>query len=97
MGDRERELRASYRERVAELAALLYRHDPIGIAFGDNPDEYAPEAGTIAVLLTDARTVDDVRAVVHAEFVRWFGEDTAGPAERYHSLAEEIWTLLGRR
>jgi hypothetical protein len=49
------------------------------------------------VLLKDARTVDDVRAVVHAEFVRWFGEDTAGPAERYHSLAEEIWTLLGRR
>jgi hypothetical protein len=97
VGDRERELCASYRGRVAELAALLYRHDPIGIAFGDNPDEYAPEAGTIAVLLKDARTVDDVRAVVHAEFVRWFGEDTAGPAERYHSLAEEIWTLLGRR
>jgi hypothetical protein len=97
VGDRERELCASYRGRVAELAALLHRHDPIGIAFGDNPDEYAPEAGTIAVLLKDARTVDDVRAVVHAEFVRWFGEDTAGPAERYHSLAEEIWTLLGRR
>jgi hypothetical protein len=72
VGDRERELRASHRGRVAELAALLYRHDPIGIAFGDDPDEYAPEAGTIAVLLKDARTVDDVRAVVHAEFVRWF-------------------------
>ncbi len=97
MGDRERELRASYRELVAELAARLYRHDPIGIAFGDDPDEYAPEAGTIAVLLKDARTVDDVRAVVHAEFVRWFGEDTAGPAERYHLLAGEIWTLRGRR
>lgn len=95
MGDRE--LRGGYQELVAELAALLYRHDPIGIALGDNPDEYAPEAGTVAVLLEDARTVDDVRAVVHAEFVRWFDEDTAGPAERYDSLAEEIWTLLDRR
>ncbi|SDL57024.1 hypothetical protein SAMN05660642_00278 [Geodermatophilus siccatus] len=97
MGDREGELRASYRGLVAELEALLYRHDPVGIAFGDNPDEYAPEAGTIAVRLQDARTVDDVRAVVHAEFVRWFDEDTAGPVERYHRVAEEIWTLLGRR
>ena len=95
MGDRE--LRASYQELVAELVVLLYRHDPIGIAFGDNPDEYAPEAGTVAVLLEDARTVDDVRAVVHAEFVRWFDEDTAGPVERYDSLAEEIRTLLGRQ
>ena len=69
----------------------------MGTAFGDNPDEYAPEAGTIAVRVQDARTVDDVRAVVHAELVRWFDEDTAGPAGRYESLAEEIWTLLGRR
>jgi hypothetical protein len=93
----EGKLTASYRELVAELEALLYRHDPIGIAFGDNPDEYAPEAGTIAARLQDVRTVDDVRAVVHAEFIRWFDEDTAGPAERYRSLAEEIWTLLGRQ
>ncbi len=97
MSDREDELRASCRELVDELAALLYQHDPVGIAFGDNPDEYAPEAGAIALRLQDVRTVDDVRAVVHAEFVRWFDEDTAGPAERYRSLAEEIWALLGRR
>ena len=96
MEERDRELTARYERLVAELESLLYRHDPIGIAFGDNPDEYSPEAGTIAARLQEARTVDDVEAVVHAEFVRWFDEDTAGPASRYRAIAEEIWTALGR-
>jgi hypothetical protein len=36
---------------VAEVEALLYRHDAIGIAFCDKPDEYRPEAESIVARL----------------------------------------------
>jgi hypothetical protein len=88
---------ADHQRLVTALEALLYRLDPIGIAFGDNPDEYSPEAGTIAPRLQDARSVDDIERVVHEEFVRWFDADTAGPSSAYREIAEEIGTLLGRR
>jgi hypothetical protein len=66
----------------------------VGIAFGDDHDEYAPEAGIIAPRLTGARTVEDVVAVVHEEFVGWFDAGIAGPPARYRVIAEEIWPLL---
>src|SRR4051812_3048488 len=65
---------------VSEVEALLHRHDPVGIAFGDNPDEYHPEASAIVARLHHAGSVDDVRSLVRGEFARWFGEDTAGDA-----------------
>jgi len=73
------------------VAALLFRHDPIGIAF-DNPntDEYEPETGTILPRLRGCESASDVRRVVHEEFVRWFGAGTAGPEERYSEIASEI-------
>ena len=77
---------------VAEVEALLYRHDPIGIAFGDNPDEYRPEAETIVARLPRARTVEDVHTLVHQEFVHWFDGDTAGPVSRYEAIAQEVWS-----
>jgi hypothetical protein len=77
---------------VTEMEALLYRHDPIGIAFGDNPDEYRPEAESIVARLPRARSVEDVRTLVHEEFVRWFDEDTAGPVSRYGAIARDVWT-----
>ena len=76
---------------VAEVERLLYRHDPVGIAFGDNSDEYRPEAETIAARLPGASSVDDVRTLVHEEFVRWFDDALAGPADRYAPIARELW------
>ncbi len=67
---------------VAEVAALLYRHDPIGIDFGDNPGEYHPEAQTIVARLHRAQSVADVGMLVHEQFVHWFGTDTAAAASR---------------
>jgi len=92
--DRQRELTVRYEQLTGDVEALLYRHDPIGIAFGDNPDEYSPEAGSIVPRLLDVTTVEDVQRIVHEEFVRWFDSDTAGPAAGYQSIAEELWTLL---
>jgi hypothetical protein len=94
--DHERAPTAEESRLAAGLEALLYRHDPIGIAFGDNPDEYSPEARALPPRLADARTVDDVQDVVHAVFVEWFDEGIAGPRTRYRLIAEEISALLGR-
>jgi len=79
----------AHRRLVQTLEELLYRHDPIGIAFGDNPDECSPEAGTIAPRPAEAHSVEDVLRVV-----RWFDDDTAGASSRYRGIAEEIWPLL---
>lgn len=84
---------------VAKIEALLFRHDPIGINFEKNTDEYRPEAQTITLRLPEATSADDVRRITHEEFVHWFDVETAGPPEQYSAIAQEIWALTsgGRR
>jgi hypothetical protein len=73
--------RLQYQSLHRGLTALLYRHDPIGLAAAGCPkDEYEPEVSTIIPRLKDATTAEDVRRIVHEEFLHWFdGEGTAGP------------------
>ncbi len=80
-------------ELVAQIEALLFRHDPIGINFEENTDEYRAEAQTIAMRLPGVTSADDVRRITHEEFVRWFDAQLAGAPERYSVIAEEIWAL----
>lgn len=94
--EERRRLRAEYRELFDEISTLLFQHDPIGINFDHNTDEYEIETGTILPRLRHCRSVDDVQKVVHEEFVRWFGSATAGPAEHYTEIASQIWQLLQR-
>jgi len=90
-------LKEEYKELFDELAALLFRHDPLGISFvgnadvKDNADEYEPEAGTILPRLRSCQSADDVRKVVHQEFMRWFDAGNAGQEEHYAKIATEIW------
>lgn len=42
-----RRLRVEYGNLFDSVAALLFRHDPVGINFDENTDEYQPEAETI--------------------------------------------------
>jgi hypothetical protein len=91
--ENRRRLKAEYGRLFDSLAALLYRHDPIGINFEDNSDEYEPEAGTILPRLRSCHSADDVLQVVYAEFVRWFDSATAGPQEHYKEIASEVWQL----
>lgn len=84
-------LRAEYGNLFDSVADILFRHDPVGINFEDNSDEYYPEARTILPRLRDCRSAQDVTRVVHEEFVTWFEPETAGPKENYQLLSQEIW------
>jgi hypothetical protein len=80
------------------LTALLYRHDPISLAAAGAPkDEYEPEVSTIIPRLKNAKNAEDVRRIVHEEFLHWFdGEKTAGPESAYTAIAQDIWDLMAR-
>ena len=90
--EERRQLRLEYGHLFDLTAELLFRHDPVGINFEINPDEYEIETGTILPRLHSCQSVNDVLNVVHEEFVRWFAE-IAGPQERYVAIASEIWQL----
>src|SRR5437660_12396296 len=91
--EERRQLRAQYGDLFDSTAALLFRHDPIGINFDVNPDEYELEAEIILPRLRHCHSENDVLDVVHEEFVRCFDFSTAGPKERYKEIASEIWEL----
>lgn len=71
-------IQAEHPKLFVELRKSFFTHDPIGINFGSNQDEYDPEVGTIIPRLSGCQSQADVLVVVHEEFVRWFGADTAG-------------------
>ena len=94
--EERRQLKAEYGKLFDSVSALLFRHDPIGIAFdNENTDEYDPETGTILPRLRNCKSATDVQHVVHEEFVRWFDAGNAGPKEGYALIASEIWELCG--
>ncbi|WP_212743149.1 hypothetical protein [Microbacterium sp. 2FI] len=79
---------------VEQLAELLYFHDPIGLrALGAPPDEYWPEAETIANRLPAATSAADVKRILHEEFTTWFSADIAGNEERYLGMSLELWEV----
>jgi len=86
-------LRTQYGSMFDSIAALLFKHDPIGINFEDNTDEYEPEARTILPRLRDCHSAEDTLRVVHEEFVRWFTPEVAGQQKHYTQIASEIWGL----
>ena len=88
---RRQELKRQYRSAYDQLSSILFEEDPIGINFEKNSDEYEPEVGTILPRLPSTVSVEDVRRVVHEEFVRWFDHIVAGPPERYQKIAERLW------
>jgi hypothetical protein len=91
--EERRRLRNEYGQLYQDLAQLLFRHDPIGINFENNTDEYEPEVGTILPRLRACKSEGDVLQVVHEEFARWFGQATAGAKESYAKVATETWQL----
>ena len=83
-------------ELMAEIAAILFEEDPLGISIGFNNDEYESEAGTILPRLREASCAQDVEDMVYKEFCGWFGIEEAGPRERYRGTAARIWNAWRR-
>ncbi|MBU7574181.1 MAG: hypothetical protein KAF64_12550 [Hydrogenophaga sp.] len=90
--ERER-VRQAHPELFAAVSGAMFRRDPVEINYHFNTDEYDAEAGTVIPRLQDCQSAQEVAAVLHEEFVRWFGTETAGPRERYHELSQDIWAL----
>lgn len=89
-------LKKEYKELFATVSEILFRHDPIGINFGGNTDEYDPEAGTILPRLRPEHGVEDVTAIVREEFVHWFGSESVRGEAQYAAIAEEILNAYKR-
>jgi hypothetical protein len=86
-------LKEKYGVLFGRISAALFEADPMGINFESNTDEYDPEAGTIIPRLKEAASANDVEAIVHEEFCRWFSLEDVGTKERYRSVASRIWEL----
>lgn len=99
MNERERiqrerlQLRAEYGELFDRVAGLLFQHDPIGINFEFNTDEYESEAGTILPRLKICHSVSEVRKMVHEEFCHWFDPEIAGAESNYDAISKELWNM----
>jgi hypothetical protein len=84
-----------YQILVAAVEYAINEADPIGLLDGGAPaNEYSPELGTIVPRVANAQSVDEITAVLHEEFVRWFGEGTAAPRQAYEATARQIWDAL---
>jgi hypothetical protein len=90
-------LKQQYRDLFEAVSSALREADPISlIAMGCPSDEYEPEVGTILPRLREAQNANDVQRILHEEFVKWFGEDNAGPLEIYHSASIAVWHAWDR-
>lgn len=86
-----------YPSLYVAVAGALRETDPLGLISGGAPnDEYEPEVSTVSPRLREARAVDDVRRILHEEFVHWFGADIAGAADNYAKAAQRIWEECSR-
>ena len=85
-------LRAAFGDALYDaLLAVLFRHDPAGINFGSNTDEYEPEVDTILPRLERCASMEDARCMVFAEFTHWFGDDF--DERRATVCVEAVWTV----
>ena len=82
---------------VAEVSAILFDADPIGINFEENTDEYDSEAETIVLRLDEAHGPADVERIAYQEFVHWFDDQIAGPSTRYAAVGRAIWAAANRK
>jgi len=88
-------MKARHQALVAAVEQAIDDADPIGLLDGGAPaDEYSPEIGTIVPRVVQAQNVDEITATLHEEFLRWFGDGTAGPRHAYEAPAGKAWTAL---
>ena len=90
-------VRDQYQACLDEVSAILFEADPIDINYETNTDEYEPEVRTILPRLSSCNSSSDVQRVIHEEFLKWFGAETAGAKSDYSEVAERVWRVWQRR
>ena len=91
----EKAMKTRHQVLVAAVERAINEADPIGLLeIGAPADEYAPEVGTIVPRLASVERPEDVATLLHEEFIRWFGDDTAGPPHAYEAPARRIWDAV---
>ncbi len=97
---RRQKVKDQFGDLFSEVEQILFKHDPMGIAFSDsdsvadNADEYALEVETILPRLDFGQDVSDVRKIVYEEFHKWFGD--AGEEAKYQQISVDIWQAWQR-
>ena len=61
---------------------------------GASADEYDREAREIASRMREAMSVEEMRRIVHEQFVSWFSEEIAGSGARYDAVARDLQALF---
>lgn len=90
---RRAELTLGFQNLAQRISAILFRLDPLGLAFGANSDEYDAQARVILTRLLECRSENDLIVALHELFCRDFGPEKAGTSLRYRPVAREIWAV----
>ncbi len=83
-------------ELFAEVSAVLFRVDPMGLNYETNTDEYDPETREILARIGSVSDGDQLQMVLHQVFSMMFDPAMAGPLGHYREAAEQIWALWQR-
>lgn len=87
--------RQRYQALLLAVGRAIDDADPLGLLKGGAPaDEYGPEIGTIVPRVAKAQSVQEVAAILHDEFIRWFGGDIGDPGHAYDTPAATIWEAV---
>lgn len=92
--DERKALRRKYASLYEEVESILFRHDPVEIAFEDNTDEYDPEVSTILPRAYPAETRDEVLTIVRDEFLRWFAPQRIFRQGSFEQIADEVFEAI---
>lgn len=85
-------------EKHEAIRRVILDVDPMDLYFeeDDNFDEYDSEVREIIERLPEAKTIDDLTAMIWRVFKRFFSEELVGSADRYRSIAQRILDMQAK-
>jgi len=89
--DKTADTRMAFREAVEVASAVIYRVDPVGIAY--QSDEYAPEADRILAGGRSAENVEGLVDVVTSVFDAMFWSGACSSVKA-REIAAELWPTV---
>jgi hypothetical protein len=91
----ERRATRAYLKAHREFSAIIYRHDPLGVAPGAPDDEYDMEASRLLPKLKNARDFNEAQATIE-DFFKGAFEWHSAPKETLIRASEDLWEALTR-